>query len=180
MLYFVRHGQTDANVNKVYAGQNDVELNKNGIEQAKQTAKELKDINFDICFCSPLKRAAQTCQEIVKFHPELKIVCDERLKERDYGNLVGLPIGSIKFNRWKAGEDEEVNKKYNIENVLHLHDRVSNFYDDILQKYSGKNILIVAHSGIGRITIGYFKGMPKNLDFSGIRIGNAEVLKFEN
>jgi len=62
MIYFVRHGQTYDNAVKpeILSGHNKVKLTKAGIEQAKQTAQELKDVKFDICFCSPLKRAKQT------------------------------------------------------------------------------------------------------------------------
>ena len=68
MIYFVRHGQTDYNSNKLYAGQKDVPLNKEGVKQAKQTAEQLKDLKFDICFCSPLLRAKQTLNEILNLN----------------------------------------------------------------------------------------------------------------
>ena len=71
MIYFIRHGQTDDNLNQIYTGQKDVPLNQNGIEQAKSTAKELKDTKIDICFCSPLLRAKQTSEEIMKYHKNI-------------------------------------------------------------------------------------------------------------
>ena len=180
MIYFVRHGQTADNLNNIYTGQKDVPLNENGIAQAKETAKMLKDVKFDVCFCSPLVRARQTCEEILKSHPGLKVNFDDRLKERDYGKLVGLSVGSIKFNRWKVGDDDGMNKQYQIEEIMSVYNRVADFYDEVLPKYKGKNVLVVAHSGIGRIGSAYFNGMPENLDFSLIQIKNAEVLKFEN
>ena len=180
MIYFVRHGQTSDNLNKIYTGQKDVPLNENGIAQAKETAELLKDVKFDVCFCSPLVRAKQTCGEILKYHKNLKVIYDDRLKERDYGKLVGQPVGSIKFNRWKVGDDVGMNQKYQIEEIMSVYNRVADFYDEVLPKYKGKNVLIVAHSGIGRIGSAYFNGMPENLDFSVIQIKNAEVLQFEN
>lgn len=80
MIYFVRHGQTEYNLNKIYAGQQDIPLNATGIDQAKQTALTLKDIKFDLCFCSPLQRAKQTCSEILKYHKDLNPIYDDRLK----------------------------------------------------------------------------------------------------
>ena len=38
-------------------------------------AENLKDVNFDVCFCSPQKRARQTCEIIYKGH----ITFDDRL-----------------------------------------------------------------------------------------------------
>ena len=61
-------------------------LKEKGFEQAKETAKNLKDIKFDICFCSPLLRTRQTLDEIIKYHQNLNVIYDDRLKERDYGD----------------------------------------------------------------------------------------------
>ena len=49
MIYFIRHGQTNDNLIKIYTGQKDVPLNETGIKQAQDTAETLKDIKFDIC-----------------------------------------------------------------------------------------------------------------------------------
>lgn len=59
-LYVVRHGQTDGNVNKIVDGVRDIGLNDNGIEQAKTTRDNLKDIDFDLIICSPLLRTKHT------------------------------------------------------------------------------------------------------------------------
>lgn len=53
MIYLVRQGQTDWNLFRRFNGVTETFLNQNGIEQAKKQAEELKDIEFDICFCSP-------------------------------------------------------------------------------------------------------------------------------
>lgn len=42
-----------------------------------------------------------------------------------------------------------------------------------------KDILIVAHSGIGRIGSAYFNGMPADQDFSSIEVPNANVVMFD-
>lgn len=180
MIYFVRHGQTDYNLNKICAGQKDIPLNKNGIEQARLTALKLKDIKFDVCFCSPLIRAKQTCEEILKYHNNLKVYFDDRLKERNYGKLENQPQSSITFNRWKVGEDEEQAKKFEIEDIMSVYDRISNFYDEIIKEYENKNVLVVAHNGIFRVSSAYFNGFPKGNDFSTIVMQNAEVVEFNN
>ena len=180
MIYFVRHGQTDYNLKKIYAGQKDIPLNKEGINQAKKTALKLKDISFDICYCSPLKGAKQTLEEIIKLNSKtFPVIYDDRLKERDYGKLVDKPVGSEPFNRWKIGVDEEINQKYEIETIPNVYNRIKSFFDEILKNHY-KNILIVAHSGVGRVTSAYFNGMPKDQDLSNIKISNAEVLIFNN
>lgn len=136
MIYFVRHGQTEYNLNKIYSGQQDIPLNATGIDQAKQTALALKDIKFDLCFSSPLQRAKQTCREILKYHKNLNPIYDDRLKERYYGKLENQPIGSIKFNRWKIGEGEEQTNQLEIEIITSVYNRIKNFFDEIMLKYS--------------------------------------------
>lgn len=179
MIYFVRHGQTDYNLNKVYAGQQDVPLNQTGIEQAQQTAVELKDMKFDVCFCSPLTRAKQTCEEILKYHKGLMPIYDERIKERYYGKLENQPLDIAAFNRWKVGADDEITKEMNIETIMDVYKRVSSFFDEMNAKYKDKNILVVAHSGIGRVGTAYFNGPPPENDFSYYKIANAGVVVFK-
>ncbi len=177
MIYFVRHGQTDDNANgNLLTGWNATPLNAKGIEQAKEIAKELKNIRFDICYCSPLLRAKQTLNEILKYHKDLKVIFDDRLKERDYGEITGLPASICKFRRWNANDEIP----YKMESIPKMFKRIAKFYDDILPKTKGKNILIVAHSGVGRLSYFYFTGKPTNGDYSNFQLGNAKYMTFKN
>lgn len=175
MIYFVRHGQTYDNFNNIIQG--DGSLSEIGFEQVKETAKVLKDIDFDICFCSPLLRTRQTLNEIKVYHNNLKVIFDDRLKERFYGDAVGKHFSEVPIlrNRW----DANVKMSHNIESIDDLYNRVASFYDDIKQKYSNKIILIVAHSGIARMSSAYFYGKPKNNDYSSLKINNAEIIKLD-
>ena len=179
MIYFVRHGQTDANMNKIIAGQQDVPLNEHGVEQAKETAVSLKDIKFDACFCSPLTRAKQTCAEILKYHKGLTPIYDDRLKARNYGQVEGQPESAINFNRWKVGADDQQTASLGIETIMDLYQRVADCFDEIRDQYSDKNVLVIAHSCIGRIAAAYFNGMPTDYDFSTLKIPNAKVVMFD-
>lgn len=175
MLYFVRHGQTDDNKNgNLLTGWVDTPLNETGIKQARDAALNLKDTSIDICYCSPLSRARSTMEEIKKYHPNLQVIYDDRLKERYYGELTGTPAESLPFARW----DGKANIPDSMESIIHLYNRVASFYREILVKEKGKNVLVVAHSGIGRATYYYFNGLPENLDFTSANIKNAEVLTF--
>lgn len=55
-LYVIRHGETTWNVERKLQGASDTELNENGIALAIKTGKAMKEIPFDLCFTSPLKR----------------------------------------------------------------------------------------------------------------------------
>ncbi len=99
-LYFVRHGETDFNVEGRFIGVSDQPLNKNGIDQAKKTANLLKKINptYDVILTSPLKRASQTAEIIAKeYSPEIPIIYEDLLKERNYGVFEGKTPDEIKL-----------------------------------------------------------------------------------
>ncbi len=178
MIYFVRHGETDHNLYKIYVGQKDVPLNKVGFEQASRTAKELQNIHFDACYCSPLIRARQTCDEIIKYHPYLTPIIDDRIIERTYGKIENMPVFTIKFNRWQIGLNDQIMSKLGIELPIDFYGRIASFYDHIYAKHGDGNVLVVAHSGVGKISTAYFYGFPPNNDFAKLSIPNAGVVKF--
>ena len=172
MIYIVRHGQTDWNVEGRYQGRIDIELNETGINQAKEIFEELKNVKFDIVFSSPLKRALQTAK-IISNHD---IVIDNRLIERCNGDLEGklkseCNIG-IDFNNPNEN-------RLNIENILEFRKRINDFFDDITTNYQDQNILVVTHAGVGIYARCYFEGNPLNGDYSKYKLKNGEVLKYD-
>ena len=58
----MRHGQTNWNINKILQGQTNIDLNETGINQAKAKIEEIKNLDINLIFCSPLNRAAQTAK----------------------------------------------------------------------------------------------------------------------
>ena len=172
MIYFIRHGQTHNNVQARFSGHQDIALTDLGFAQAKEAAKNLKNVPLDICFCSPLQRAVHTMQEIMKYHKDTPIVVDPQLIERDYGELEGklLEEGG-QHNRWKLGEELPFK---GFESADALLERVKQFYKSIDQ-YKGKNVLIVAHSAIA-IVSKYLLLPNQSKELTYDKIGNAEVL----
>lgn len=172
MIYIVRHGQTDYNLEGRYAGRIDVELNEKGIEQANIIKEALKNIHFDMVFSSPLKRALTTASIITNN----EIIVDNRIIERSNGKLEGKLKTEI-------NDDIDFNDpnltKYNIENINDFRNRIYNFFDEIT-KYKDKNILVVTHAGVGIYARCYFEGEPINNDYSKYKIKNCEVIKYNN
>lgn len=179
MIYFVRHGRTDDNENKIISGQHNVPLNEHGLAQAQETALYLKDIQFAACYCSPLMRARQSCEEILKYHKNLQPVFDDRLKARYYGKVEGQPESAISFNRWQVGAFDRETAELELETIPALYQRVANLFDEILANYPQQNVLVIAHSCIGRIAAAYFNGMPDDQDFSALKVPNAKVVMFD-
>ena len=141
---FVRHGQTFWNKNGIMHGQFDIPLNYTGIKQAKKISVELKHVHFDLCLCSPLKRAKSTAFSILVYHKNTKIYYDDRLMELNKGLLEGKHLNSEKLLK---SEDYKLLKKFNIESKKQFYARVKEFINETEKKYKNKKILIIAHSG---------------------------------
>lgn len=87
-IYFVRHGETDWNKERKIQGQVDIPLNEFGRHLARETAKGLRDVPFDVCFTSHLGRARETA-EIILQGRDVPILEDKRILEMNFGVLEG-------------------------------------------------------------------------------------------
>jgi 2,3-bisphosphoglycerate-dependent phosphoglycerate mutase len=94
LLVLVRHGQSEWNLKNLFTGWRDVELTEQGIAEARAAGRRLKDLglSFDVAYTSALKRAQETCRLILEEigQPDLAVIRDQALNERDYGELTGL------------------------------------------------------------------------------------------
>ena len=108
-LVLVRHGQSIWNLENKFTGWTDVELSSNGVNEAIEAGKVLKEkgFTFDLAYTSVLKRAEDTLTYILKEMNEedIEIRRSWKLNERHYGALQGL-------------NKDETRKKYGDEQVL--------------------------------------------------------------
>ena len=108
-LILVRHGQSMWNLENRFTGWTDVELSEQGIKEAKEAGKVLKEkgFGFDVAYTSVLKRANDTLGYILEELGEQDIPVKKswRLNERHYGALQGL-------------NKDETKEKYGEEQVL--------------------------------------------------------------
>jgi probable phosphoglycerate mutase len=172
MIYLVRQGQTDWNLFKKFNGSTDTELNQTGIEQAKQQAENLRSVSFDACFCSPQKRARQTCEIICKG----PIALDDRLAEINCGEFEGTEETADTLKKfWQAIRSGGMGT----ESFEDFFKRNCDFCEMIVKDHKGENVLIVTHSANARIINYYFNSKPNNYDFSKGVIENGGLLTFE-
>ncbi|MFL2940366.1 MAG: 2,3-bisphosphoglycerate-dependent phosphoglycerate mutase [Candidatus Poseidoniales archaeon] len=152
-LILVRHGLSVYNDQNRFTGWKDVDLNEQGIAEAKQAVNLLKKINFDMAFTSKLKRANDTLDIILKGIKQTSIPVKKNLalNERDYGDLVG----QNKAEAAKKFGDEQVQiwrRSYDIpppggESLKDTADRVIPYLNDNIlpQVFDGKNVIVSAH-----------------------------------
>ena len=115
-LVIVRHGQSLWNLENKFTGWTDVDLSENGIKEADNAGKLLKDkgYSFDIAFTSVLKRANETLYHILDQLGErdIPIKYSYKLNERHYGALQGLnkqetaeKYGDEQVHIWRRSAD---------------------------------------------------------------------------
>ena len=86
-IYIVRHVETNGNLRGALQGWMDELLNEKGRELALITARALSDIKFDVAISSPLSRAYETAEIILRKNKKdiPPIQTDDRLKEMFFG-----------------------------------------------------------------------------------------------
>ncbi|HOZ54278.1 MAG TPA: histidine phosphatase family protein [Bacilli bacterium] len=178
-LYVIRHGETEWNYLKVMQGSVDIPLNEQGKKQAKKLQKLLNNRHFDLIISSPLLRAKETA-EIVNKKFKKRIIIDDRLAERNYGEFEGVKKADFDyFGFWDYNLD---NRYERAENIKSFYNRVVSFIEELKNKYSEKTILLSTHGGICKIIELYFHPDSKNSNDSKLGAylpDNAELLEYE-
>lgn len=147
-LYIIRHGETSWNVQRRLQGTSDTDLNENGITLAKRTGEALKEIPFDLCFTSPLKRAKMTA-ELILAGRDIPIYDDERLREISFGEWEGrdsalLPAHMLDnfFHHTEVYEPPKGG-----ESIREICTRTKDFFQELIyrEKLQDKTLLIASH-----------------------------------
>lgn len=171
-IYLVRHGQCNSNVNKVF-NYLEEDLNETGVLQAESLKEKIKDLDYDIVFCSPLLRARHTA-EIINVSGK-EVIIDDRLREREPGNLMGKPLNFTDREEYWNYYTKTV---YGTEELIPaLFERVNEFLEE-LKKKKYSNVLIVAHSGVSKAFYAYFNGIPQDGKFLNVGLKNCEVKEY--
>lgn len=137
-FFFLRHGETDWNKNRLAQGQTDTLLNDVGRDQASAAIPLLNGQGVSRLVTSPLKRAFETT-EIVNRTLGLPLTRHAGLMERNFGPHEGRP--------WFSGfVDAELE---GMEPVSNFTARIMTALDEVLTRYPGP-ILLVCHGGVYR------------------------------
>lgn len=157
-LIVVRHGESEANVQQVFAGQTDSPLTPTGRRQADAVAAALAKEPIARVFSSDLSRARETAAAIARPH-RLRVEETPALREWDVGDLVGLSregttsrYGDVRpffmpGSRVPGGES--------FEEVV---GRITAFLEQMVPRVLGTTVCLVAHGMTNRIIAGYYLG----------------------
>ena len=152
LIYIVRHGETDANVNGYLQGWTNDPLNANGRKLAVITGQGMRGIKFDYCISSPLIRARETAEIILKESGnDIPIQVEDRIKE--------INMGDWERKKFRPGErevDEQEIKMFFTdpfhfawcpagENIIQVCERTQDFLKELIRKDDDKTYLVTTH-----------------------------------
>lgn len=160
-LTIVRHGQSQWNLENRFTGWVDVALTEKGREEAVNAGTFLKGKTYDLAYTSNLQRAQNTLALILEQigQSSIKVVKNEALNERHYGDLQGLDKAETAA---KFGDEQVLvwRRSYDIappngESLKDTAARVIPYFEQeiIPQLKAGKNIIIAAHGNSLRALI---------------------------
>ena len=166
MLYIIRHGKTDWNNERKLQGRTDIPLNEEGIEMARRARDEYRNVSFDICYCSPLKRARQTADILLEGR-DIPIITDDRLLEMSFGIYEGMANGYddpdlyvSRLFRDPAGFTERLEGGESLDDLF---ERTGDFLESIVKPLlsQNKNVLIVGHGAMNSSIVSRIRGMER-------------------
>lgn len=149
-LLLIRHGQSEANSQGIFAGQIDPDLLSRGLEQAKVTAEYIsKHYQIDGIYSSDLRRAYKTAMCLAQVL-DMPVVQDKNLREVDAGQWEGMKYDDLvamypeEYHIWihHIGRSHCVGG----ESIPQLGSRVMNTLTKIARENEGKTIAIATHA----------------------------------
>ena len=180
MLYIMRHGRTEWNAARKLQGHTDVPLNEEGRQMAEEAAVKYREVPVDICYCSPLVRAKETA-EIVLRGRNTPIVLDERLIEMGFGEYEGVELNNLPADapaNVLFHHPEQYVPGVDGESFTELYKRTGSFLKEVVepQLQAGKDVLIVGHGAMNSSIVCQVKKMPLE-QFWEAGIQNCKLMK---
>lgn len=179
MIYLVRHGESEANIQKRYSGITDVRLSQNGCYQARVAGQNLCSEKISYVFSSPLKRARDTaqiiCNEISFTH---EIIIEPNLIEVNFGIFENMTWEEMRLN-YREETDNWILKKHKYkfpegEDYGDIIKRISKFMDNVPD-----NSLIVTHFGVIQSILLYL-GIADDETLWDFIVSNCDILVLNN
>jgi isoleucyl-tRNA synthetase len=184
-VWFSRHAESTSNLaGKMSDGTDNPELTENGKEQARTAGKTLasQGKNFDVIIHTGLVRTIETA----------KIIWDETGFTGEYmshtwfieqaaGEYADKTLEEIAIMHNLDTSDHATLRKHyknnTTENIEQFETRILATYQEILEKYKNKKILIIGHSGTSRPVLEHYCGRSREDAEYNIRILNADPFR---
>ncbi len=173
-IFVIRHGQTTDNKEQIFSGTRNTDLTEEGIDEAKKIGDELKNEKINKAYQSNQLRSSHTLSLVLDdYHPNVEIFTDERIKERDYGDLTGK--SKVELEKENPEQYKLWHRSYDVappngESIKDVEERVMGFLYDVLPKFNKDDVVLIsAHGNSIRPMRKYFEHLT-----------NEEMCSFEH
>jgi broad specificity phosphatase PhoE len=166
-----RHGETDWNQQGRWQGQQNLALNRAGIDQALALSAKLKKERLAAVYSSALRRSVETAQAIAHAH-NLNVCRDERLNEIGLGEWEGMPRKEIAakypqiLQMWES--DARSTRPPHGESIAELEKRVLEALQEIARAYPGETVCLIGHKMSNGVIRCHYLGLSLNEALRGV------------
>ncbi|WP_104164377.1 histidine phosphatase family protein [Arthrobacter sp. SX1312] len=163
-IVFWRHGRTEWNHSGRFQGQENIDLDETGREQAVRAAEVLAMREPSLIVSSDLRRAADTALTLGEL-TGLPVLYDERLRETNAGSWQGLSFAEIDERfpddnaAWRGGDPEV--RAGGAENRVEVGDRMLAAVTEAVERIGrAETLVVVSHGGSIRAALAALMGLP--------------------
>lgn len=171
----IRHGEPLGG--RKYRGQIDDPLSEKGWAQMREAVADHNP--WDAIISSTLRRCMDFAQELGE-HTGLDVTAESRLMEIGFGEWEGRTASELEQQApGQVGRflrDPLNNTPPGAETLLEFETRIIGAWNDVLQQYAGKHVLLVGHAGMIRMIIRHVLDMPIDRMFR-IQVANAAITR---
>ncbi len=161
IITLVRHGETRANIDRVWHGSTDTPLTERGLVQAERVASFLSDTraNASVLYSSPLQRALGTARVIAQAL-QLSVRTDAELSEYDLGTWEGMSFAELQnrhrfFDRLATEPDFAPE---GAESPRQVSTRIAGALRRIADSHPGQRVIVVSHGGAMTLGLNHLAG----------------------
>ena len=162
-IFLVRHGETEWNLQNRLQGNKDSSLTPAGIQQALGVKKSLEQFTIDHAYVSPLKRARDTMEIILKDR-EVEIAIKDNLREINLGPWEGKTRQETALSHpdeylafWKKPDLFNLS---GADTFQELQYRIVGEFESILANGKDTNSLVVSHWIAIKVALAHYSSTP--------------------
>ena len=185
-VILIRHGESEANREDIFAGHLNVDLMPKGVEQAQKTAQYIvENYTVDKIYASDLKRAYKTGKTLAD-KLGMEIIADKRFREIDAGEWDGIKfneLGDKYAEDFRIWHDDIANAKCTGgESVEDLRKRVFGAATEVAENNDGKTVVIATHATPIRVMQTYVQmgSLEKMNDIPWVSNASVSVFEYDN
>lgn len=175
-IYIIRHGLTDANRKKIYAGRNNESICEEGVIELFKVRNKIKEFNIDLIISSPIQRCIHTA-EILNSFLNKNIEIEENFIEMGMGPWEGLTENEVakrfpkEWKMWNMNPSKLLIKGR--ETLYEIQTRALEGMRKLLLK-KWPRILVVTHVAVIRVLIVHYNNLNLR-DYRKIDVPNCSL-----